>query len=80
MTDGWLLRADGLHKTYPDGRVHALAGVSLAVRPGEFVAVTGPSGCGKSTLLNRCRPAATWTASAPARSASCSSRSSCCRP
>jgi putative ABC transport system ATP-binding protein len=52
MTDGWLLRADGLHKTYPDGRVHALAGVSLAVRPGEFVAVTGPSGCGKSTLLN----------------------------
>jgi len=43
-----------VHKTYHAGKVAvpALAGVSLTIQGGEFVAVVGPSGCGKSTLLN----------------------------
>jgi putative ABC transport system ATP-binding protein len=56
MTDAnpsdWLLFAEKLVKTYPDGDVHALSGVSLGIKPAEYVAITGPSGCGKSTLLN----------------------------
>lgn len=48
------VRLENVTKTYiaDEQSVHALNGLSLAVRQGEFVAVVGRSGCGKSTLLN----------------------------
>ena len=51
-----ILTAFDLHKSYVTGeaRVSALAGVSLTLDTGDFVALMGPSGCGKSTLLHVC--------------------------
>ena len=49
-----LIRVVDLTKDYVlgDNVVHALAGVSLDIAAGDFVAVMGPSGSGKSTFMN----------------------------
>ena len=49
MSD-FLFELDGVAVSY--GKVQAVRGVSLAVRPGEIVTVIGANGAGKSTLLN----------------------------
>jgi spermidine/putrescine transport system ATP-binding protein len=44
-----LIQLRGLHKHFGD--YHALRGIDLEIRQGEFFSLLGPSGCGKTTLL-----------------------------
>ena len=51
MTDApALLSVDGLTKSY--GGVHAVRGVTFALKPGEILALIGPNGAGKSTCFD----------------------------
>ena len=49
-----LVKLDGVKKVFYTDEVetHALSGIHLDIKKGEYVAIAGPSGCGKSTLLS----------------------------
>ena len=53
-TDHSLIKLDGIKKVFYTDEVetHALSGIHLDIKKGEYVSIAGPSGCGKSTLLS----------------------------
>mgnify|MGYP003351546157 CR=1 FL=1 len=54
MSTESLIRLDGVTKVFYTDEVetHALAGIHLDIRRGEYISIAGPSGCDKSTLLS----------------------------
>ena len=52
--NGSLIQLEGITKVFYTDEIetHALDGVHLEIRQGEYVSIAGPSGCGKSTLLS----------------------------
>jgi putative ABC transport system ATP-binding protein len=52
--EGIVIQTRDLRKTYVmgDQEIHAVSGIDLEIRRGEYVAIMGPSGSGKSTLMN----------------------------
>src|ERR1044072_3275880 len=54
MADQNLINLDGVTKVFLTDEVetHALSGIHLAIKNGEYIAIAGPSGCGQSTLLS----------------------------
>src|SRR5262249_48531846 len=54
VNSGIVIKTEDLAKVYEMGaeQVHALRGVNIDIRKGEYVAIMGPSGSGKSTLMN----------------------------
>src|SRR5580700_9441605 len=52
--EGVVIRTYDIWKSYimGDQEIHAVSGVSMEIKRGEYVAIMGPSGSGKSTLMN----------------------------
>ena len=52
--DDAVIKLDGLTKVFLTDEVetHALSGIHLEIKRGDYVSINGPSGCGKSTLLS----------------------------